>query len=116
MIDWERVRQLYSEIGADDFGPVVELFLDEIEATSMRLDTTSADALMRGMHAMLGNALNMGFDELARLCDEGERQANAGRTQGVNLDAVRQCYARSKQLFMRDLHHITGMDATWDVA
>ncbi len=116
MIDWDRVRQLYDEIGADEFGPLIELFLDEIEATSMRLDMSSADALMRGMHAMLGNALNMGFDDLARLCGEGERLATAGRPQAVDLDAVRQCYARSKQLFMRDLHHMIGADTSWDVA
>ncbi len=116
MIDWDRVRQLYDEIGADEFGPLIELFLDEIEATSMRLDTSNADALMRGMHAMLGNALNMGFDDLARLCSDGERLANTGQPLAVDVDVVRQCYARSKQLFMRDLHHIIGTDASWDVA
>lgn len=116
MIDWDRVRQLYDEIGADEFGPLIELFMDEIEATSMRLDLSDADMLRRGMHAMLGNALNMGFDDLARMCGDGERLALTGTPQSVDLDAVLHCYARSKQLFMRDLHHVIGADPSWDVA
>ena len=31
MIDWERVRELRSEIGADDFAEVVEMFLSEAD-------------------------------------------------------------------------------------
>lgn len=37
MIDWERVAELQSEIGADGFGEVLELFLDEVEGVVMRL-------------------------------------------------------------------------------
>ncbi|WP_442970022.1 hypothetical protein [Roseovarius sp. ZX-A-9] len=32
MIDWSRVAELRSEIGAEDFDEVVELFLEEVEA------------------------------------------------------------------------------------
>ena len=31
MIDWSRVHELVDEIGAEDFGEVVELFLAEVE-------------------------------------------------------------------------------------
>ena len=32
MIDWTRVSELRDEIGAEDFGDVVEIFLEEVEA------------------------------------------------------------------------------------
>ena len=37
MIDWERVRELRSEIGADDFAEVVEMFLSEADEAVTRL-------------------------------------------------------------------------------
>ena len=30
MIDWPRVKELKDEIGAEDFGEVVDLFLEEV--------------------------------------------------------------------------------------
>ena len=35
MIDWERVTSLRDEVGEDEFRPLVEMFLDEIEALSL---------------------------------------------------------------------------------
>ena len=40
MIDWERIIVLRDEVGAEDFGEVVELFLDEVEEVISRLRAT----------------------------------------------------------------------------
>ena len=37
MIEWDRVAELRDEVGAEDFAEVVELFLDEVEATLARI-------------------------------------------------------------------------------
>ena len=37
MIDWGRVRDLRSEIGADDFAEVVAMFLDEADEVIARI-------------------------------------------------------------------------------
>jgi hypothetical protein len=34
MIDWDRVQELRDEIGAEAFGEVVELFLEEVTTKS----------------------------------------------------------------------------------
>ena len=78
MISIERVEELRSEVGEADFGEIVALFVAESDALveELRLvrDPAEAEALL---HALKGSALNLGFDELARLCREG-RGAAAG--------------------------------------
>ncbi len=78
MISIERVIELRSEVGEADFAEIVALFIAESDALvgELRLvrDPAEAEALL---HALKGSALNLGFDELARLCREG-RGAAAG--------------------------------------
>ena len=46
MIDWERVSELIDEIGAEDFGEVVELFLDEVDNAIQLLANANGDAVV----------------------------------------------------------------------
>lgn len=99
MIDWDRVRELRSEIGADDFAEVTAMFLDEADEAVSRLSPgLSAKAMEADLHFLKGAALNLGFVALSNLCQEGERRAAAGDT-GVDLEAVRRTYGNSKAAF-----------------
>lgn len=67
MIDWTRVEELKSDVGADEFDEVVELFFMEVETAIEALpDATDRDA---ALHFIKGCALNLGLVDLAALCD-----------------------------------------------
>ena len=99
MIDWERVKELRGEIGADDFAEVVEMFLSEADDAVSRLTGgLNAKTLEAELHFLKGAALNLGFVALSALCQEGERRAAAGSTD-VDLAAVCRAYGDSKSDF-----------------
>lgn len=93
MIDWDRVMELRSEIGPDDFEEVVSLFLEEADEAMARLTIAGgAKALAADLHFLKGAALNLGFDMLSALCQDGEWRAGAGDLT-VDLEAVRDANA-----------------------
>lgn len=99
MIDWDRVRELRSEIGAEGFDEVVSLFLEEADEAIARLSILGgAAALAADLHFLKGAALNLGFSRLSTLCQDGERRADAG-DMSVDLDAVRAAYADCRAAF-----------------
>jgi histidine phosphotransfer protein HptB len=99
LIDKDRVKELMAEIGPDDFAEVAELFLEEADEAIGRLTAgASAKALESDLHFLKGSALNLGFADLAALCQDGERRAAAGDT-ALDLAAVHRCYADSKRAF-----------------
>lgn len=107
MIDWGRVQDLRDEIGADAFGEVVELFLDEVdtEIGKLRLPDSGPD-LEALLHFLKGSALNLGFAAFADLCHRGERAAAAGQQDGIDLGAVLDCYTCSKSEFIAGLAQV----------
>jgi HPt (histidine-containing phosphotransfer) domain-containing protein len=89
MIDWDRVKDLKSEIGEDSFDEIIELFLEETDEVVARLTKENgASALEADLHFLKGSALNIGFSEFARLCQEGERSASMGEL-SLDLSRVR---------------------------
>lgn len=103
MIDWERIRDLRSEIGAEDFMEVAAMFLDEAdEAVARLVIPRGGKALEDDLHFLKGAALNLGFSRLSTLCQDGERRAAAGDT-SVDGDAVRDAYLVSKQQFLTEV-------------
>ncbi len=95
MIDWARVAELQSEIGADDFSEIVALFLEEADLVVARISPDlGAKALCEDCHFLKGAALNLGFRALAALCQSGETRAAQGDV-GTDLVALRECYAAS---------------------
>ncbi len=99
MIDWDRVRELRREIGADHFDEVVALFFGEADEAIARLSgNEGALALSSDLHSLKGAALNLGFGRLAALCDKEERRAAVGDL-GLDLDAVRSAYAEARHAF-----------------
>lgn len=99
MIDWERVAELRSEIGADGFAEVLDLFLDEVESVVMNLGK-KPDKLGDELHFLKGSAWNLGFRAFGALCQDGERRCSAGNCDTVDVAAVLDCYGRSKVAFM----------------
>jgi HPt (histidine-containing phosphotransfer) domain-containing protein len=100
MINWDRVIDLRNEVGADDFSEIAALFLEEADEVIARLSPESnAKTMESDLHFLKGSALNLGFEDLARICQTGERMAANGQTD-VPIDAVRQSYAQSRVMFM----------------
>lgn len=96
MIEWDRVNELCSEIGEDDFAEVVDLFLQEADEVIARIAQNSgAAALEADLHFLKGAALNLGFRQFAALCEDGERLAAKGDC-SVDLDLVKTSYLNSK--------------------
>ncbi|MBZ8117902.1 Hpt domain-containing protein [Roseovarius sp. LXJ103] len=105
MIDWSRVAELREEIGADDFGEVVEIFLEEVqsEIDALRGDVAPGN-LEDKLHFLKGSALNLGFREFSDLCQSGEAAAGAGRMDLIDMQATVASFDRSKAEF------VSGMD------
>jgi HPt (histidine-containing phosphotransfer) domain-containing protein len=104
MIDWARIRVLQNEIGAEDFGDVVELFLDEVEAEIATLragyDPTQLESKF---HMLKGSALNLGFRTFAEHCQTGETAASENRHSQIDVSATLSVYDLSKTEFLMGL-------------
>ena len=118
MIDWDRVVELHSELGAEEFDPVLEMFIDEVEGVVMSLKPDDANELERHLHFLKGCAWNLGFSEFGSMCQRDEMMAARGEARRVSIDELVACYSTSKQVFMRDLARIVapGGAAESDVA
>ena len=104
MIDWDRVTILRDEVGADSFSEVVALFLDEVDEVIARFRATPGLVdVERDMHFLKGSALNLGFETLGALCQQGERLAAEGRGAEVDLHAVVAAYEESREYFLDGL-------------
>ena len=107
MIDWGRVQDLRDEIGADAFGEVVELFLEEVDAEIEKLHLPDAARDLEALlHFLKGSALNLGFAAFSDLCHNGERAAATGQQDLIDIDAVLDCYVRSKSEFIAGLARV----------
>ncbi len=103
MIDWNRVRELQSEIGTDEFAEVVTLFLDEADEVLARISPAGGAAVLRDdCHFLKGAALNLGFQNLAALCHAAEKRAGEGDCT-VNLAEMQQCYRASRESLLNGL-------------
>jgi HPt (histidine-containing phosphotransfer) domain-containing protein len=103
MIDWQRIKELRNEIGAKDFDEVVALFLEEADEVVARLPRAeSASAIESDLHFLKGSALNLGFTDLAQMCQLGERRAAAGGAD-MPIERVQAVYATSRSTFLAKL-------------
>lgn len=104
MIEWTRVRELRDEVGAEDFGEVIDLFLEEVEEVIDRLASTpSLPDLESDLHFLKGSAMSLGFIDFSQLCHDGEQKSAAGQADGVDLGAIVSGFRNSKQDFMHNL-------------
>lgn len=103
MIDWMRVDELRAEVGDDGFYEVVDLFLEETDEVIARLLEVDDAALGRDMHFLKGSALNLGLQELAKMCQDGERLCGAGQAAQVNRVALITAYHNAKATFREEV-------------
>ena len=104
MIDWSRVAELRDEIGAEDFGDVVELFLDEVEGEIAVLQGGCPQSELESkLHFLKGSALNLGFRTFSALCQTGETAAATGSFDRINLSATFDSFDASKSAFIKGL-------------
>ena len=104
MIDWDRVKELKDEVGAEDFAEVVTLFLGEVEEELDLLDAASDDAALSAkLHFLKGSALNLGFAAFSDLCLEGERAVSENGMPSAQFDVIRSCFADSRAALLAGL-------------
>jgi len=104
MIDWPRVTELRSEVGAEDFGEIVDLFLEEVEEViaELRADDNRGQLEQR-LHFLKGSALNLGFQTFSSLCQEGERDSAQGKSDSVDITSIISSFEASKNAFVSAL-------------
>ncbi|MFW2542858.1 Hpt domain-containing protein [Primorskyibacter sp. 2E107] len=104
MIDWARVAELRDEIGPEDFAEVLELFLSEVENAIVLLESAAGNPIVteEQMHFLKGAALNLGFSDLADVCQRGEKAAATGDAHAVPFGAVRTIFENSRAAFLQD--------------
>lgn len=101
MIDWKRVSELRSEIGAAEFDEVVQLFLEEVETLLARLRSDPKPELFEeDLHFLKGCAINLGFSDVARLCLLGEKTAAQGAPDSVELEPIFAAFEASRLVFL----------------
>lgn len=104
MINWDRVNELRDEIGEEDFGEVVELFLEEVEQVIDKLRSApDMSTLGEDLHFLKGSALNLGFRGFSGLCQTGETASSEGRAETVDIVKILDCYDTSKAQFQEGL-------------
>lgn len=101
MIDWTKVEELKNDIGAEDFGEIVEVFLCEVEEELGQLAQKPLEERESSLHFLKGSALNLGFRDFSSLCHDGEKLSASGAPEGVEIDAIERCYAASKAVFLQ---------------
>jgi hypothetical protein len=102
VIDWDRVNELRSEVGDDDFADVVTIFLEETGDILARMSgVQTIDGYRADLHLLRGSALNLGFTEFAALCHPtpgpkpGDDPARAR-----HVERLREVFARSRDAFL----------------
>lgn len=100
MIDWARLDELRSEIGAEDLAEVAASFLEEADEVVARLGKTrSPPELAAQLHFLKGSALNLGLRDFATLCQEGEKRLASGPFGPQDLPRLVAVYEASKSAF-----------------
>jgi histidine phosphotransfer protein HptB len=98
MIDWDRIEDLRFEIGPDNFDEVVVLFLEEADEVIAGLASARVQNLAADLHFLKGSALNLGFSDLARQCQNAERRVGAG--EDVDVTPLIAAYHASRAEFV----------------
>lgn len=88
-VDWDRLNELRSDIGEEDFSDVAMLFVAELQE---HLDGLTPDkATPADFHFLRGSAANLGFVTVVSACALAETACKFSETPDV--DAVRTAFA-----------------------
>lgn len=78
-VDWSRLTELRDDIGAEAFGDVACLFVEEIGERLSALTREPVGAKADDFHFLRGSAANLGFSNMALACEAAEAACNAGQ-------------------------------------
>ena len=98
MIDWNRVSELRSEVGEDDFDEVLVMFFDELADVLENLGTGGVEAIKRDLHMLKGSAINIGLADVSTLCRDCEMALAANPDNAIDLNAIRTAFVVSKKM------------------
>ncbi len=99
MIDWGRVAELREEVGDEAFGEVTEIFLEETEDVLRAFEAGRSENWEEDFHFLKSSALNMGFADVAELCQAAELHARHGEAGAAEAAAVVASFRASRALF-----------------
>jgi hypothetical protein len=106
MIDWQQVRQLQEDVGAEEMGEVVELFLCEVdeavEVLQNEYATLATSDRSAAFHFLKGCASNLGFKDFGDQCSIGEEITKTGGEPDFEISDLVSLYVSSKEHFS---HH-----------
>lgn len=88
-VDWDRLNELRSDIGEEDFADVAMLFVAELQETLDGL--TPEKATSADFHFLRGSAANLGFVALVSACSTAENACNGA--EAPDVEAVRAAFA-----------------------
>lgn len=104
MINWNRINDLTNDIGAENIDEVIEVFLEEVEDV---LATLKADCSMNDLrharHFLRGSAMNLGFDELGKLCTSEDPAGFTNVETAAFIGKMKSVYDASKTEFLSGL-------------
>ncbi len=98
MIDWNRVSELRSEVGEEDFGGVLVMFFDEVADVLEGLGNGGVEAIKRDLHLLKGSAINIGLADVSTLCRNCEVALAANPDEVIDLNAIRTAFVASKKM------------------
>ncbi|MEJ6393086.1 Hpt domain-containing protein [Gymnodinialimonas sp. 2305UL16-5] len=90
VVDWDRLNELKSDIGEEDFADVAMLFVSELTEHLDRLTAAPDAASAEDFHFLRGSAANLGFLSLVKACSIAESACISG--QPVDLVGVRTAF------------------------
>ena len=94
-------------MGHKDFADVVALFFEEIDSSLPgSLDLTEPDEIRDLLHFIRGSALNLGFFELARLCEPDFFTMETGLSvEKIRpyFERLRRSYERAKAVYFQNM-------------
>ena len=96
MVNWDRISELTEEVGEDDLAEVLLLFCEEVEDVLEKLPTANADTFPAHLHFLKGSALNIGLDEVSRICEMQERRVAADPAVVPEIDLIQTAYDAAK--------------------
>ncbi|MEO0391503.1 MAG: Hpt domain-containing protein, partial [Pseudomonadota bacterium] len=100
MIDWNRVRLLREDVGADEFDDVFALFCEEVRGALDDLGQLSQAHDIEGkLHFIKGATLLLGFTDLSDVCADGEAKAAQGDVDTLDVTVLRTLFAASCAAF-----------------
>jgi len=100
MIDWNRVNELRTEVGVEDFAEVLDMFFDEVAEVLGGLGNGGNEATKRDLHFLKGSAMNIGLAEFNALCLSSELALFADPNVVIDLDAIRRTFLASKDILV----------------